>query len=282
MEKLSALFNAICDQFTRAAWFQYVQWPFWTFLFLIALGGVYNACFKKNTLFCRGITGALKLTVIYLVGVGLYVLFPSHMSTVSQLPFLSLTEKTLTLVNPLGLVDRLFTALPEVLVRLYFLLFLINTTGFFDYGGKNFLPWLGSQFLSCSIAMILYELITRPIVRYWPFSHVWLYLFIAGCLLTPLIILTVMKLFFVVAKKAGNPTYSTVMQFFTAQSFGSLFSVTLFSTLAVLAFLVIVSLCGCSRMSLTRFNWTAYTIILFMSTATLFIYSMFYTERKPA
>ena len=74
MEKLSALFTTICDRFTGAAWFPNIQWPFWTFLFLIAMGGVYNACFKKNTLFCQGITGALKLAVVYMIAVGMYVM----------------------------------------------------------------------------------------------------------------------------------------------------------------------------------------------------------------
>ena len=141
MEVLSALFSAIWSRFTGAAWFEYVRWPFWTFLVLIAIGGVYQAKFGKNTLVCRGITGALKLALIYMVIVGLYIIFPSYMSRVSQYPFLSMTETTMTLVNPLGLFDRWKTTLPEVMVRLYFLLFLINTAGSFDYSGKGTVSW---------------------------------------------------------------------------------------------------------------------------------------------
>ena len=89
MDVLSALFSAIWGQFAGAAWFQYLKWPFWTCLILIAVGGVYTARNKKNTLFCRGITGSLKLALIYLVIVGLYIIFPSYMSQVSQYPFLS-------------------------------------------------------------------------------------------------------------------------------------------------------------------------------------------------
>lgn len=282
MEKLSALFTTICDRFTGAAWFPNIQWPFWTFLFLIAMGGVYNACFKKNTLFCQGITGALKLAVVYMIAVGMYVMFPAHMSSVSELPFLSIGERTLTMVNPLGLTDRLFTAFPEVLVRLYALLFLINTAGHFDYGGKNFLPWLGSQVLSCSIPLVMYNLIFGALMRYWPFSRLWLYRAAACFFLIPLCLLMLAKLYFVIMKKSGNPTYAKAMQFFTAQSFGALFSISLFSLLAVLVFLTIVSLFGASRVTLAGFSWTSYVLILVMTIVTLFIYSMYYTERKPA
>lgn len=282
MEKLSALFTAICDRFTGAAWFPNVQWPFWTFLFLIAMGGVYNACFKKNTLFCQGITGALKLAVIYMIAVGLHVMFPAHMTSVSELPFLSIGERTLTMVNPLGLTDRLFTTFPEVLVRMYALLFLINAAGHFDYGGKNFIPWLGSQLLSCSIPLIFYNLIFGALVRYWPFNRLWLFRATACFFLAPLTVLMLAKLFFIVTKKSGNPTYSRAMQFFTAQSFGALFSISLFSLLAVFVFLVIVGLCGTSRVALSGFSWTSYLLILAMAVGTLFVYSMYYTERKPA
>lgn len=283
METLSALFSTMWGHFTGAAWFQYVQWPFWTFLFLIALGGVYNARFKKNTLFCRGITGGLKLALIYLCCFGLYRIIPEHMANVSQFPFLSISSTTLTLVNPLGLLDRLFTELPGVLVRLYFLLFLINAIGALDYCGKNFLSWLGSQILTCSASVLLYELLTSTATRIWlkvfDDTH-WLYLSAAILLLIPLTVLMSMKLFFIVFRKAGNPTYSTIMQFLTARKFGSLFSVSFFSLLAVLIFLVFISLLGHSRMALANFNLVAYTLIVAMCIGTLFVFSLYYTERK--
>ena len=103
MEVLSALFNAISDRLTGSAWFHYVQWPFWVFVILIALGGVYTACFQKNTLFCRGVTGALKLTLVYLCYYGIYRLAPNALDFVEEFPFLNITKDTLTLVNPLPL-----------------------------------------------------------------------------------------------------------------------------------------------------------------------------------
>lgn len=283
MEVLSALFSAIWSRFTGAAWFEYVQWPFWTFLVLIAIGGVYQAKFGKNTLVCRGITGALKLALIYMVIVGLYIIFPSYMSRVSQYPFLSMTETTMTLVNPLGLFDRWKTTLPEVMVRLYFLLFFINGAGSFDYSGKGIVSWIGSQLLSCSIAVGFYEAVSYAVLRVWrsilPVN--WLFLGVAGLLLIPCLLLLLMKLFFILFRKGGNAFYSDVMQFLTSQKFGSLFSVSLFSMVAVLIFLVVVNSFGISRMAVADFSRPAYLIIMLMCTATLLVFSLFYTERKP-
>lgn len=283
MDTLSELFSGLWERLDGTAWYQHVQWPFWTFLILIAVGGVYNARFQKNTLFCRGITGALKLSLIYLCSFGLYLIMPGHMSTVSQLPFLHFSGSSATLVNPLGLLDRPFGAIAETLVRLYLLLFLINACGSFDYYGRNPLSWLGSQVLSCGIAWVAYELVSFGVAIVLAKLHVkapLFYTIIAVLLLVVLFILLLMKLYFIVFRKSGNPAYGKVMKFLTAQKFGALFSVTFFSILSVLIFLVVVNLYGIGRIALSKLSIPAYVLILTMCLATLYVFSLYYTERK--
>lgn len=283
MDTLSELFSGIWERLAGAAWFQHVQWPFWAFLILIAVGGVYNARFQKNTLFCRGLTGALKLALIYLCSFGLYLIMPEHMSTVSQLPFLHFSESAATLVNPLGLLDRPFGAIAEALVRLYLLLFLINTCGSFDYYGKNPLSWLGSQVLSCGIAWVAYELVSSGVTIVLAKMHVrtpLYYTIVAILLLAPLFILLLMKLYFIVFRKGGNPTYGVVMKFLTTQKFGVLFSVSFFSILSVFIFLVVANFYGIGRIALSKLSIPAYVLILAMCLVTLYVFSLYYTERK--
>ena len=57
-------------------------------------------------------------------------------------------------------------------------------------------------------------------------------------------------------------------------------SVTFFSVLTVLIFMVILDLWNMSVMTLASFNPAAYTLIIFMCIATLLVYSMYFTERK--
>lgn len=282
MDTLSALFSGLWDRLNGAAWFQSVQWPFWAFLILIAIGGVYTARIRKNTLFCRGITGALKLALIYLVVVCLYKLIPSYMTTVSQYPFLSMSESALTLVNPLKIFDRPLGTIAELFVRLYFLLFLVNTCGSFDYSGKNPLSWAGSQLLSCSIAVGLYELITLTVAKILTkmhFSSGIYHIVIAVLLLAPLALMLLMKLYFVVFRKAGNQVYGGLTKFLTGMKFGTLFSVTFFSELCVLVVLTMVNIGGLGRLPLSGFSWVVWLLIGAMCTGTLYVFSLYYTER---
>lgn len=282
MDTLSALFSGLWSRLTGAPWFQSVQWPFWAFLITIAIGGVYTARIRKNTLFCRGVTGALKLTLIYLVIVSLYRMIPGYMSTVSQYPFLSMSESTLTLINPLKLFDRPAGAIAELFVRLYFLLFLINTCGSFDYSGKNALSWAGSQLLSCTIAVFLYELISGTITKVLMKLHIpsgFYYLGIAGLLLVPAAILLIMKLCFIVFRKSGNNVYGFCMRFLTGMKFGTLFSVSFFSVLCTVLVLVLANSWGLGRMSIANFSWASFLMIAAMCTGTLYVFSLYYTER---
>lgn len=282
METLSALFTAISERFTGAAWFELVKWPFWACVILIAFGGVYTASFRKNTLLCRGITGGLKLALIYLCCFWLHRLVPNGMKFVTEFPLMTITEKQLILDNPLALLLKPFSALPTTMVPLYFLLFSINACGSVDYGGRSKLAWFGSQLLSCPIGLGLYLIVGEFIVKIWTkLADVsWLYLIIGALLLLPLSVLMFMKLFFIIFRKAGNPTYAKIMQFLTGQPFGSLFSVTFFSLVSVLVFTLIINLWDMAEMTLARFNGGAYALIVVMCTFTLLIYSMYFTERK--
>lgn len=283
MDTLSALFSAMWQYLTGASWFQAIQWPFWACLFLLAFGGVYTARIRKNTLFCRGITGALKLTMIYLVIVLLYKLAPGYMCSVSEYPFLSMSESALTLVNPLKLFDRSYGAIAEVYVRLYFLLFLVNVCGSFDYNGKNPLSWAGSQGLSCLIAVVVYEMCSYVLALVFDKLSMGTGLFftvVAIILLLPMCILLLMKICFIVFRKAGNPTYASVMQFLTTQKFGCLFSVTLFSSVSFLAVLIAANAWDIGHIRLSAFSWMAYVLIFVMTTLTLYVFSQYYTERK--
>lgn len=283
MDTLFALFSSFWRYLTGASWFQAVQWPFWVCVILLAFGGIYTARFQKNTLFCRGITGALKLTIIYLVLVLVYKLAPVFMSDVSEYPFLSSSESALTLINPLRLFDRNLGEVAEAFVRLYFLLFLVNIGGSFDYHGTNIASWLGSQIVSCGLAAFVYYYCT------YYFSYFLgkltentdpMYIVLAICLILPMCILMVMKIYFIVFRKSGHPTYAKVMQFLTAHKFGCLFSITHFSSLTLLAMLTTANSWGLGRIRLRNFHGFAYLLILLMCSATLYVFSQYYTERK--
>ena len=284
---LSSITDTIGGWFSDAAWFQAVKWPFWFCLILIALGGVYTARFQKNTLLCRGITGALKLALIYMFCIGFRQIFPECMKFVPSLPFITVTDETLTLIHPSSLFSHPFTALPQTLMKLFFLLICVNIGNHYDYGGRGKLPWFGSQIASCSIAMFAYDklgdlfnfginLLTEKFSSFGTLFYIALFLLF----MLPLLSLVALKFIFIIFRKAGNPAYTKVMQFLSDKHLGSLFFVTLFSMLFILIFLVVINSWGMAEMTIADFCPFAYILIMLMCGATLLVYSMYYTERK--
>ena len=287
MNFLTCPINTIGDWLTKAAWFQIVKWPFWFFLVLIAFGGVYTAIFKKSTLLCRGITGALKLAMIYMFCIGVYHVFPACMKFATQLPLVSLAEETLTLTNPKDLLSHPFSDFPRNLVPLFGLLLCINLGAHLDYGGRNKLPWFGCQILTCTVSVILYRLLAKVID--FPLSILTdkfagitnlFYLSIAILLLVPLAVLLTMKYMCIVFRKAGNPTYTKIMQFLCSQHFGSVPFVTFFSELVILIVLAVLHAGEMAVVPMASFNPIAYILIMAMCGGTLLVYSMYFTEHK--
>lgn len=287
MNFLTCPINTIGDWLTGAAWFQIIKWPFWFFLILVAFGGVYTAVFKKSTLLCRGITGSLKLAMIYMFCIVIYRYFPSCMEFATKLPFITLTDKTLTLIKPQSLFDQPFSDLSRNLVMLYGLLLCVNLGGHLDYGGRNKLSWLGCQIITCAFAVLFYRLsawlihkVLSLFAGMFPGITNLYYISVAVLLLAPVAILITMKYLYIVFRKAGNPTYTKVMQFLCSQHFGSLAFVTFFSELVILIFLAIVNAWDMAVIPLASINPVAYVLITVMCCATLLVYSMYYTERK--
>ena len=283
MNFLTCMSDTISGWFADAAWFQAIQWPFWFFLILVALGGVYTACFQKNTLLCRGLTGALKLAMIYMFCIGFRQIFPDCMKFVTTLPFITITDKTLTLIHPKSLFSHPFTELPQSLVKLFFLQLCINVGNHYDYGGRGKLQWIGSQIASCSIMMGVYWLCTYffdyVASKFSDFIDIY-YIAVFLLVLVPLLVLVALKFIFIIFRKAGNPTYGMIMKFLSAKHLGSLFFVTLFSMLFILIFLVIINIWDMAEMTIANFCPFAYILIMFMCGVTLLIYSMYYIEHK--
>lgn len=276
MEKITSLFTTIGDILNASSWFQLIQWPFWSLLFILAVCGVYTARFGKKKLTSLAFEGALKLTIIYMIAAAGYVWAPSIMSKLSQLPFFSVSEEALTLVNPLGLLDRWNTALPRVAVRLYMLLFFINVVGVFDYKPANFLSWFFFQIVSGTLSVILYSGFSFSITWFWPGASDVVYKVIAVLLLLCFTIVLALKFFFTFISKGGNAAYQSVYQFLTTQSFGKQFSISALSFLIVVVYLVIAAMAGHNRMLIAAFNPAAFLINGVMCTVTLYIFSRYY------
>lgn len=278
MDKITFLFTKIGDALNATSWFPLIQWPFWSLLVILAFCGVYTARFGKKKLLVLGFEGALKLAIIYMIAGGCYIWFPSLISNYSQLPFFSVSDQALTLVNPLGLTAVWNTALPRVVARLYFLLFFINVVGFYDYKPANIVSWGFFQVLFGSFSFLLYSGFFSMIIRFWPGSPDLIYKVMTLLLLLVFFIILAFKFFFTFISKGDNKAFENVYTFLTNQAFGKQFTVSALSFLIVVVYLVIASLAGHNRLPLAEANLPAFLMNGAMCTGTLYIFSRYFNN----
>lgn len=276
LDTLTSLFTKFCDFLNGTSWFQLVQWPFWCLVIILALGGVYTARFGKRKLLTLGIQGALKLAILYMVATAGYVWAPSVMAKLSHLPFLTVSDEALTLLNPVGLLFKLSNSLPQMVVRLYFLLFFINAVSVFDYNPPNFISWFFFQLLFGGFALLIYAAVSFFIVKFWPGSNDLLYISLMILLLVVFTLILVFKFVFTFVVTGGNATFQSVYTFLTNQKFGLLFSVTAISFMIVVVYLVAAGLFGHARLELGSFNTIAYLLNGLMCTLTLYVFCRYY------
>lgn len=279
LDTLTSLFNKICDYLNATSWFSLIQWPMWTLLVILALCGVYTARFGKGKLLTMGFQGALKLTLIYMVAAGFYAYKPDFMSNFSQLPLLYVSDTAVTLVNPLELLDRWNTALPAVMVRLYFLLFFINIAGVFEYSPVNILTWAFFQGFSAAVSVFVYAMISFGVRHFWPGPLSVLHCLLAVLLLMMFALLFAFKLYYTFIKKGSNPNFDAFFKAMTEKKYGSPFTVSAFSFLIVIGYTILANLCGHAQFQTDSYNWIAYFLVGLMCTGTLYCFSRYFNNK---
>ena len=279
MNDVSTLFTAIGDFFTKASWYPMVKWPFWILLSTVAVGGVYCARFGKKTLVNQGVSGVMNILVIYLTAVLCYIHVPPLRTMFPPLPFLTVTEETVTLVDPFKLE---LGVLSPLLLRLMLMTLLVNLSYSMGIGGKTILSWFFSQLLTVALGLLFYTIFTAGLSNILPAV-------LSRYAIIPVVIVLVIavlmlsaKFIFTVLSRGGNPYFGAVYKFFTVNKGGALFTTSALSFLLSMIILVIMHVCGNTTMSYTNTNTAGLLIILLMLLSVLYIFSMFYNDRKKA
>ena len=279
MNDISTLFTAIGDFFTKAEWYPMVKWPFWILLCTVAAGGVYCARFGKKTLLNQGVCGVLNLVVIYLTATLGYIHFPPLRSMFSELPFLSVTEQAVTLVDPFTLAPGV---LAPILLRLMLLILLVNLSDTFGAGGKTLLSWFFSQCVTVAIGLLLYTVVTAGLSLILP-AVLNRYAIVPVVLVVAIgVLMLCAKFIFTVLISGGNPYFSAVYKFFTVNKGGSLFTTSALSFLLSMAVLTAMHLTGNTTLAYPSVNTDGLWIILLLLLAVLYIFGMFYNDRKKS
>lgn len=279
MNEITTLFTDIGNFFTNSNWFQMVKWPFWILLFTVAAGGVYCARFGKKTLLNQGICTTLNLAVIYL-GSMIGCLYWSPLRDLARsLPFLSVTDQGASLVNPLTL-D--LAGVSPVLLKLMILIFMVSMAESFCMGGKTVISWFLSECATIIVARVVYAVIIAGISFIFPrllprYSIIPVVFFIAVGVL-----MICAKFIFTVVVTGGNPYFGTVYKFFTVNRGGSLLTVSALSFLLSMVLLGVLHMVDAVSLTYASANRTGLWIILAMMLVSLYIFGIFFHDKKKS
>ena len=278
MDEIKTVLSEIGSAFTGAAWYPMVKWPFWVLLFTVAAGGVYCARFGKKTLLCRSISGTLNLCGIYQAAFILYTLWPTTRKLPFTLPFLSVTEESVTLMNALTM--DLATLAP-MLLQLMILQLLVDFVEHLNPGGKTFFPgWVFSQIVTVLISLSAYLVGTAG------------FCFLLPCVsgkfaIIPVVIAAAVfplmlcgKLIFTVVLESGNPQFKKPYDFFTTNKIGSLLTVSALSFLLTSGVFIVLFTTGHSKLTFASTNLFGMVIVLGLVELAEFIFSMYYCGKK--
>lgn len=277
MDEIKTVLSEIGGYFSSAAWYPMVKWPFWVLLFTVAAGGVYCARFGKKTLLCRSVSGTLNLCGIYQAAFILYTRFGSLRSIPFTLPFLNVTEESVSLMNVLEL-D--LSVLAPMLLQLMFLQLLVDFVEHLNPGGKTFLSWLLSQLITVLVSLGFYLVIIAGCHFLLPCiggQYAIIPVALAGLVFLGMVCA---KLIFTVVLESGNPDFKKAYDFFTGHKVGSLLTVSIQSFLLTAGVFTIMLVTGASRLVFLRANMTGLLIVLMLLMLAEYIFAMFYCGKK--
>ena len=277
MQEITTMFTAIGDFFTKADWFTMVKWPFWILLCTVAAGGVYCARFGKKTLFNQGLSGVLILVFIYLTAAICCCSIPPLRSMIPTLPFLTVTENAVMLIDPF-ILD--LNILAPILLRLFLLALLVNLANSFLSGGKKILSRFFSQIIAAAVGFLFYTVFTAGLSMVFPAVLSKYAIIPVVIVLVATVLLLCAKFIFTIISRSKNPYFDAVYKFFTVNKAGALFTTSTLSFLLSMVLLTVMHLYGKTTLVYASANITGLSVILVLLLIVLNFFRLFYNDHK--
>jgi hypothetical protein len=152
----------------------------------------------------------------------------------------------------------------------------------YSSGGKSIPTWLFFQGLTILVGFVLYISINEGLKWLIPaVMNRYSYIPVILVLLIGVLVF-VFKLVFTFIFSGGNPVFGSVYKFLTVTRFGSLLTVSALTFLLTVIFLEVMHLTDSSILVYPNVNTRALWITLLMLLVVLYIFGMFYNDKKKA
>lgn len=277
MEKIASLLAELVKAIGSIPWVSTLMSIIWFLLIAIAVGGVICAIAGKKSPINRGISAMFVMVLFYMAAIFLGVYIPSFREVLSNLPFLSINDEGIRLLNPLTL--SLSTMFPAML-RFFILAFLFNCTESFMPTGSSVLSWSFWRFMSSVLAVLFYaavcfilNAISGQILGGFAFIFVLAIVFFA-------VLLVFLRFLFKRVLSTDNAKFNSLYEFFTMNSFGNQFAKMVETTILSIGTLAWFDHKGYCEILFSQFNVLVFWPVALLFAGTQYVFSMIYNEGR--
>ena len=260
---------AVTDLAASIGWLDVLRIALLIIAAICILGSVLRLAFGKGSSLVRSVSACINLLMIYLAVIILYVLLPSVRSSLTSLPFITVTADALYLWDVAHL-DT--TLLYPALLELFILAFLVNLMESVLPQGKKFWSWYGFRLLTVVCALGLYSVMSALICSFAPqIFGTWAGYILLG--LWAFIALTgLAKVLFAVVLTAVNPIIGGIYTFFFSHIFGKQFSKAILTTLLSVGILALLYHLGFTAFAFSGFSLAAYGPVCVIAVLALYLF----------
>lgn len=276
MKELTTLIPALNGLIGSEGWASAVSWTFWFLLFVIAAGGLFFALLGKGSLINRSICGTLNLAVIYLAVIGIYYIIVGWRTGTTELPFLSVDQNRVILVNPLSLGLK---ALVPVLTRFMMLTMLVHSLSSLCHSSSSVLTWTMLQCIAALVSWGFYTVLCIGLDALSP-SLLNKWSIIPLVLFWGLFVLYWITKLLVLLWDPANKHFTKIHTFLTTNRVGSVFTKTALTTFEAVGLLWLLNYLGYSQITFNKLELFSMLLIGCMFTVTLYIFSMVFADKK--
>ncbi len=221
----------------------------------LVLGFIGRYVFGKHSVLDHAVSSAIGILFVYAASIVLFSMGAEYKSLVAPLPFISLSEGTLSVFVFEG---QAYTLICEQLVNMIILAFLANLIDSILPRGEHFISWLFFRCLTIVLAMALQLGVSWLFTTYLPQGIV---TYAPSILLTMLVLMLavgVFKIFVGAAIATVNPLVGAMYTFFFASFIGKSLSKAMLTTLILSALVWGLNYLGITTLAIAAAALVAY------------------------
>lgn len=233
------------------------------------LGGVLRLIFGKGSSLVCSVFACLSLALLYLAGIVIYVFIPQLRSSMTSLPFISVSGDGFYLWDIANLSTE---SLYPALLRLFILAFLVNLIESILPSGKKLLSWYGLRMLTVAASLGIYVGLSAVINSFAPQIYgEWAGYILIGLWLC-IGLIGIVKVLVGIVLMTIHPVLGALFTFFFSNLFGKQLTKAILTSVLAICILMILYQLGFLGFAFSGFSFASYAPTCLIALAALYLF----------